>query len=55
MWQEIIVGLCVLLALIYLLHQWLPGLGKKSGDCGGCSGCATSSNTCRNPNEKGQH
>ncbi len=55
MWQEVIVGSCVLIALIYVLRQWLPGLGKKSQGCGGCGGCATNANSCQNPNEKGQH
>ncbi len=55
MWQEVIVGSCVLAALIYLLRQWLPGLRKKPVGCGGCSGCASNESSCRNPNEQGQH
>lgn len=55
MWQEIIVGACVIGAVIFLLRRWLPIAGaKNSGSCGGCGGCGTAK-SCRNPNEKGQH
>lgn len=38
MWQEIIVGICVLGAVVFLLRRWvIPG--KKSAACGGCGGC----------------
>lgn len=48
MWQEIIVGLCVLGALIFLARRWLPGGKKKAGDCGsGCGSCSTTS--CATP------
>ncbi len=39
MWQEIIVGLCVLAALIFLLHRYLPIGRKKAAACDGCTGC----------------
>lgn len=46
MWQEIVVGICVLAAVIFLLRHWL-GLGKKSSACGGCSNCdKTSDKSC---------
>ncbi len=49
MWQEIIVGLCVLAALAFLLRRWLFGR-KASGSCGSCSGCSTPS--CSTPGDK---
>ncbi|MCL1482336.1 MULTISPECIES: FeoB-associated Cys-rich membrane protein [unclassified Marinobacter] len=57
MWQNIIVGLCVLAAVVFVARQWIPGLGKKSSDCGGCNGCSSSSSDdgCRNPAEKDLH
>jgi hypothetical protein len=51
MWQEIIVGICVLAAAIFVLRQWFPFSRKKSSGCGGCSGCNTSP-SCTNPTEK---
>jgi hypothetical protein len=54
MWQEIIVGLIVLAALIFLARQWLPFAKKSTGSCGGCGGCSTA-NSCSNPDEKGTH
>jgi len=55
MWQEVIVGLCILAAVIYLARQWLPILGKKpASGCGGCGGCDTAK-SCANPTEKGLH
>lgn len=52
MWQEIIVGLCVLAAVYFLVRRWLfPA--KKSAACGGCSGCdKTPESSCANPSEK---
>lgn len=44
MWQEIIVGICVLAAAVFLLRHWL-GLGKKASACGGCSSCDKTTNT----------
>lgn len=45
MWQEIIVGTCVLAAAYFVLRQWLPIGKKKTGGCGSCSsgdsGCTT--------------
>ncbi len=38
MWQEVIVGVCVLGAVLFLLRRWVMP-GKKSASCGGCSGC----------------
>lgn len=57
MWQNIIVGLCVLAAVVFVARQWIPGLGKKSSDCGGCNGSSSSSSadSCRNSAEKGLH
>lgn len=55
MWQEVIVGLCVTAAVIFLLRRWLPFFGSKNtGSCGGCGGCDTAK-SCGNPAEKGQH
>lgn len=49
MWQEIIVGLCVIGALVFLVRRWLPGGKKKAADCGsGCGSCSTSS-SCATP------
>ena len=39
MWQEVIVGLIVLLALAFLVRHYFFGK-KKTGACGGCSGCS---------------
>jgi hypothetical protein len=55
MWQEIIVGLCVLGALVFLLRRWLPGGQRKSASCGsGCGGCdsANTSKSCSTENMK---
>jgi len=51
MWQEIVVGVCVLSATVFLLRRWIfPG--KKAASCGGCSGCAkTSESSCSTTNE----
>lgn len=39
-WQEIIVGICVLVAVIVVIKRILPG--KSAGSCGsGCGGCAS--------------
>lgn len=55
MWQEIIVGICVLLALAFLIRRWLPVFSNKSSNsCGGCGGCDTAK-SCSNPTEKGLH
>ncbi|QEI11757.1 FeoB-associated Cys-rich membrane protein [Cellvibrio japonicus] len=37
MWQEIIVGVCLIAAIIFLLRRWLFS-GKPSA-CGGCNSC----------------
>lgn len=54
MWQEIIVGMCVLAAAYFVLRQWLPSGKKNSSSCGGCGGCSTAK-SCSNPEEKGTH
>jgi hypothetical protein len=55
MWQEVIVGICVIAAVIFLLRRWLPFFGNKNtGSCGGCGSCDTAK-SCGNPAEKGQH
>lgn len=43
MWQEVIVGLCVLAASYFVLRQWLP-IGKKKA--AGCGGCGTGGSNC---------
>jgi hypothetical protein len=49
MWQEIIVGLCVLAATVFLIRQWLWPT-RKNTSCGGCNGCdKTSKSSCANP------
>ena len=54
MWQELIVGVIVLSAVLFLVRQRLP-FGKKSSDsCGGCGGCNTAK-SCSNTDEKGSH
>lgn len=54
MWQEIVVGVCVAGAALFLLRRWIfPG--KKATGCGGCSGCAkTSESSCSTPNDPGK-
>lgn len=52
MWQEIIVGLCVIIAFAFLARRWLPFFKKKSAGCDtGCGGCAGPTQ-CHNPDEK---
>jgi len=41
MWQEIIVGICVLAALVFLLRRWWP-FGKNKSSCGSCGSCGPS-------------
>lgn len=54
-WQELIVGICVITAVIFLARRWLFA-PKKSAACGGCGGCdKTSESSCKNPTEKTQH
>ncbi|AKO53492.1 hypothetical protein ABA45_14575 [Marinobacter psychrophilus] len=62
MWQNIIVGLCVLAAVVFVARRWIPGLGKKSSGCGSCNGCSSSGSSgsssadgCGNSAEKGPH
>lgn len=37
MWQEIIVGLCVVAAALFLLRHWF--FTPKNKQCGGCNSC----------------
>ena len=40
MWQEIIVGLCIFAAFLFVVRQYWPGRKKKSaGNCDHCSSC----------------
>jgi hypothetical protein len=56
LWQEMIVGICVLAAVVFLVRRWLFPSAKKSAACGGCGGCGkTSDASCSNPTEKTQH
>ena len=48
MWQEIIVGVCVLTAMIFLIRRWLFPAAQKSASCGGCGGCNTVADKCSN-------
>lgn len=53
MWQELIVGICVVAAMVFLVRRWLFPSAKKSAACGGCSGCdKTVGSSCSNPAEK---
>lgn len=54
MWQEIIVGICVIAAIISLLVRWLPGT-KKAPQCGGCSGCDSRSTECASTSNTTSH
>lgn len=49
MWQELIVGVCVSAAVLFLLRQYWPG---KKRDANGhqCHGC--SNDSCGKPSEK---
>ena len=49
MWQEVIVGICVLAAAYFVLRQWLPFGNKKSSGCGGCSNTSSSCSTEKKP------
>lgn len=56
MWQEVIVGICVVAAVFFLIRRWIFPSAKKSAACGGCGGCdKTSESSCANPTEKTQH
>jgi hypothetical protein len=56
MWQEVIVGLCVIAAVIFLVRRWLFPSANKSAACGGCGGCdKTSATSCNNPAERSEH
>jgi len=47
MWQEIIVAVCVISALIFLVRKWF--FSKKSSSCGGCSDCGKGKSSGRTP------
>lgn len=52
-WQEVIVGVCVIAAALFLARRWIFPSARKSAGCGGCGGCAkTSDSSCANPAEK---
>lgn len=45
MWQEMIVGICVLAALAFILRSYiLPNQIKSTGKCEGCNGCGNNRN-----------
>jgi hypothetical protein len=48
MWQEIIVGICVLTALLFLIRRWLFPATQKSASCGGCNNCSPATDKCGN-------
>jgi hypothetical protein len=55
MWQEIVVGVCVCTAVIFLVRRWFFNPVKKSAACGGCGGCdKTSESSCGNPLDRGK-
>ncbi len=55
-WQETIVGICVIAAVVFLIRRWLFPSAKKSAACGGCGGCdKTTASSCTNPTEKIHH
>ncbi len=39
MWQEIIVGIAVVGAILFLAMRYLPTGKKREGSCGECNGC----------------
>lgn len=45
MWQELIVGACVLAAAIFWIRKLIPGFAKtkanSAASCDGCSACGT--------------
>mgnify|MGYP001765270484 CR=1 FL=1 len=43
MWQELIVGICVLLALLFVLRRYLF---RRQPGCGGCQGCGDKDKSC---------
>ncbi|HQQ61947.1 MAG TPA: FeoB-associated Cys-rich membrane protein [Pseudomonadales bacterium] len=48
MWQEIIVGICVLAALAFILRSYLfPNQKKNTRTCAGCTGCGDKQEKCR--------
>jgi hypothetical protein len=56
MWQEVIVGVCVIAAAFFLARRWIFPPTKKAAGCGGCGGCdKTSTSSCSNPDDKITH
>ena len=55
MWQEIIVGVIVIGAVLFLVRQWLPFGKKPSGSCGGCGGCNTAKSCSNRDDKKASH
>lgn len=50
MWQEIIVGLCVLAAVVFLAKRWLPVFKSSKVGCdSGCGSCGTTTPNCNKP------
>ncbi len=49
MWQEIIVGILVMTAFIYLLRPWLPFGKKAASGCSGCGSGCSSTKSCDSP------
>jgi hypothetical protein len=50
MWQEVIVGFCVLVAGGFVLRRYWPKSGTggaANSACGGCSGCPKDKRTCK--------
>lgn len=43
MWQEIIVGVCVLTATAFVLRRyvWMSKAAKQGGGCSSCKGCGS--------------
>lgn len=54
MWQELIVGVIVVAAFVFLTRRWLPFLQKKTVGCStGCGSCGTGSDkSCKTPVSK---
>lgn len=47
MWQEVIVGICVLVALVFVLRKYVFKDRPASGSCDGCNnGCGRQDKRC---------
>lgn len=54
MWQEIIVGLCVFAAIVFLAWRWLPIKRKKTSGCdSGCGSCGSAKTCSTTPAKSG--